>query len=196
MASPDPEWLLWREQYKSHSKSVAHQLHSLNQATSQIGDVTTRIADLAARSDFLQAQNDVLKQRVLSLEKDANQQDKLNEHLQADNHKFRDRIVHLEQDASQQDQINAMNSQAKGKLKEKLEKLKGDFVNVIEAVETMQKTTTAEREGQRKTVAGMRTRMEAFMATAPFNHPTSTGSELRNLASLFPTGESTAYPMA
>lgn len=189
MASPDAEWLLWREQYKIHSKSVSHQLITLTQATSQIEDVTAKIADLATSRDRLQAHNDALNERIISLEKNANQQNKLNEHLQADNDRLTYRMVHLEQDANQQDQINAMNSQAKGELEVKLEKLKGDFVNVIEAVGTMQATTKAESEGQRKQIAEMKVQMEGFMNIPAQRHLASAGRGPRDSAGLFPAGK-------
>ena len=192
MASPDSEWLLWREQYKIHAKSVSQQLSSLTQVTSQIENVTTKNAELVARSDHLKAENGAIRERIVSLEKNLSQQDKLNERLQTENDTLRDRVVRLEQDANQQDQINAMSSQANDDLQTKLEKLKGDFINVIEAVGTMQATTRAERESQRIKLTEMKAQMEAFIAAGPQGYPTQASSDAKDIEGLCLTGESMA----
>ena len=171
MASPDPEWLLWREQYKIHSRSILEQLSFHDQGVKQIGEVTTDLANLISQSNELQAQNDTLRKRIATLEENNNRHQKPDERLMSENNRLRDRIVRLEQDANQQDQINAMHSEAKGDLELKLKKLKADFVNVIEAVGTMQKTTRAEREGQRKELLDMKERLEACVPITAQKHP-------------------------
>ena len=188
MVSSDPEWLLWREQYKIHSRSVSHQLSALTQAISQIDDVSTKVADLTTMAEQLQTQDNAEQQRVVNLETDANQQRRFYERIQADNDKLKERIVHLVQDANQQDQINAMNSQADSELETKLEKLRGDFINVIEAVETMQATTKVEGDKQKKEYMEIKAQMEAFLSSTVQEYLPLTGREQRDLASLFPIG--------
>ena len=166
MASPDPEWLLWREQYKIHSKSVSQQLSTLTQNLSQIEDVATKLDDLSSRTCDIETENETFKNRITRLEQNLKQQSKINERLEADNEAFKRRIVNLEQEANQQDQINALNSHAKDELEEKLAKLKGDFLNVIEAVGTIQETAKVERERLRKESAEMRMQVEDIVSGA------------------------------
>ena len=200
---PAPEWLLFREHYKIQSKDVSHQLESLTRIISPIKEVISKLANLSAGSDVLQAENHAFKEHITSLqenlgqhnelndrlqadndklisrtehlEQHVNQQSQLNERLQADNVKLTSRMVHLEQDANQQDQINAMNSLAKDDLEEKLAKLKGDHVNVIEAVTMMQETSKIEKEKLNKDWVDMKARIEASLTTSVHRDPSSEG---------------------
>ena len=192
--SPDPEWLLWREQYKIHAKSISDQLSTLTQATSQFEDVSTKLIDLTTKVEQLQNQDDAKQKQIASLEKEVNQQRRLHEDLQAENERLRDRILHLVQEANQQDQINAMNMQATSGLQVKIKKLKGDFANVIEALGTMQATTKLERDNQRKEFLDMKAQMEAFLASTAQEYSPSTGRGQKDLAGLFPIGKSMVLP--
>ena len=183
----DPEWLLWREQYKIQSRSFSKQLSSLTQATSKITDATEQVSELAAGSERLNEGISNLENQISHLQKDLYQQDQLSKHLGSENDVLKKRVLHLEQDANQQDQINAMSSQAKGNLERELGSLKRDHMNVIEAVGTLLENAKAERAGQRKELETMKAQMNAFTADVPQQSIAPTGREARDLAGLFPT---------
>ena len=213
---PAAEWLLFREHYKIQSKDVSHQLESLSRTISPIKEVISKTANLSVSIDLIRAQNDAFEERITSLEKDLGQQNtlnerlqadheklinrtehleqhfhqqvELNERLQADNVKLTSRMVHLEQDANQQDQINALSSHAQDDLKEKLAKLKGDHVNVIDAVTMMQETSMAEKAKLKKDWQDMKAQMEAFL-TAPIQRkPRLEHKAQGDPTALFPPG--------
>ncbi|KAL6715865.1 hypothetical protein ACLMJK_006826 [Lecanora helva] len=177
MTGPDSEWLLWREQYRIHAKSVSQQLASLAQNLPKIEELTSKFANFSTSKDDLQTQITSLEERISSLQKSADQQIKLNESLQNENTELRRRTVHLEQELNQQDQINAMNSHAVSTLEEKQNKQKADFLNVIEAVSMMQATAKHERETQKKQLDEMRAQMEAFIAAPVQRYPVPGGRE-------------------
>lgn len=171
MAPPEAEWLLWAERCKIEFKKISTLGASLAQAKSMIESLTEKLTDLMASHENLHAENNNLKDRILYLEGETNQQDQINtltekvadlaasnENLHAEISTSRDRGVHLEQEANQQDQINAVNEQRRDELEVRMGKLDLEFGGVCRAVEHILTALGRHREEQTRQLG----RMKAF----------------------------------
>ena len=136
MAPPIEEWQLWAYRFESDLKKLNQSTIGSVQSTEQIPQLSKEIKDLAARNKKLQEDHDTLKDRVRS----------------------------LEQEADQQDQLNARKSQEQQKLESKNATLKREFDHVLSAVEGMERLSRGDREQSKQEMEAVKAQMKAFLA--------------------------------
>ena len=127
------EWLIWAQRSKLKIDSLQEDVSRQSIALSQIGLLQKEIAEIVVRNDHLQSENDNL----------------------------RDRVLNLEQEINQQDQINAMKSQVQQISEDRIDTLWREFANVLSAVDFMQKDASIRREGQQKLLDDLHAQVRA-----------------------------------
>lgn len=145
MGPAEPEWLIWACRAKSKIEDLARQVQVINDAVSNISVLEQRLTELAATQQQFKTENSALRERILC----------------------------LEQELNQQDQINAAKSQNQQSLEGKIETLSREFLSVINAVKDVQKTTSIQKEAQKKELEEIRARVNAFTS------PTETSTHAR-----------------
>lgn len=134
MGPAEPEWLIWACRAKSKIEDLARQVQVINDAVSNISVLEQRFTELAATQQQVKTENSALRERILC----------------------------LEQELNQQDQINAAKSQNQQSLEGKIETLSREFLSVINAVKDVQKTASIQKEAQKKELEEIRARVNAF----------------------------------